>query len=200
VGVWTSTDPAEQFWSGYAYTLNPINNVDPDGRQVFSIEYGGKLGASCPDLETPGYYGALTYGKFWDLTGGHRKNPFLGYDFTTQEGGRIVGLAATHGFTLNFFTGNAKEYAGWADVVSIAFLVAEIQIFKAGTGWGFAVGFGPGIDIGIMKGRAYTDVPAFRDFSGTTNLQLDYNYSPEMIDQLTEQGIIPAEETVYINK
>ncbi len=31
IGLWTSTDSAEQFWSLYAYGSNPINSIDPDG-------------------------------------------------------------------------------------------------------------------------------------------------------------------------
>jgi len=37
VGLWTSCDPSEQFWSPYSYTgngINPIIGVDPDGRDV----------------------------------------------------------------------------------------------------------------------------------------------------------------------
>jgi RHS repeat-associated protein len=31
LGIWMSTDPKDQFWSGYGYTTNPIMFVDPDG-------------------------------------------------------------------------------------------------------------------------------------------------------------------------
>lgn len=36
VGMWMSPDPARQFASPYAYSPNPVNSVDPDGKQ--SIE------------------------------------------------------------------------------------------------------------------------------------------------------------------
>jgi len=31
VGVWTSCDPMEEFWSSYAYPTNPIRMIDPTG-------------------------------------------------------------------------------------------------------------------------------------------------------------------------
>ena len=37
LGMWTSTDPAEQFWGGYSYAANgynPVNAIDPDGKQM----------------------------------------------------------------------------------------------------------------------------------------------------------------------
>jgi RHS repeat-associated protein len=37
LGVWTSKDPSNQFWSPYSYTgngISPIIGVDPDGREV----------------------------------------------------------------------------------------------------------------------------------------------------------------------
>ena len=44
IGVWTSTDPAEQFWNSYSYTGgNPINGVDPDGSTVYSDDFVGPL-------------------------------------------------------------------------------------------------------------------------------------------------------------
>lgn len=47
--VWQSVDPlAEKYpgWSGYNYVmLNPMKMVDPDGRVVFSGEYGGRINA-----------------------------------------------------------------------------------------------------------------------------------------------------------
>jgi RHS repeat-associated protein len=44
LGVWTSTDPIEQFWSGYSYTgngYNPVNAVDPDGLAVYDADFVG---------------------------------------------------------------------------------------------------------------------------------------------------------------
>jgi len=44
VGVWTSTDPAEQFWSKYAYAgngINPINGIDKDGNEIATITLAG---------------------------------------------------------------------------------------------------------------------------------------------------------------
>jgi len=38
VGGWTSTDPNEQFWSGYSYGMNPINAIDPNGLDMFVID------------------------------------------------------------------------------------------------------------------------------------------------------------------
>ena len=43
IGVWASTDKAEQFWSPYAYTgngYNPLNGTDPDGNTYKSYAYG----------------------------------------------------------------------------------------------------------------------------------------------------------------
>jgi len=37
VGVWTSKDRAEDFWSGYSYSMNPITDVDPDGNSIWSM-------------------------------------------------------------------------------------------------------------------------------------------------------------------
>lgn len=38
IGLWTSTDPARQFWSPYSYGNNPINNIDPDGREQSALK------------------------------------------------------------------------------------------------------------------------------------------------------------------
>lgn len=41
IGVWTSTDPAEQDWSGFSYCFgDPINNYDPDGAETYYNEDG----------------------------------------------------------------------------------------------------------------------------------------------------------------
>jgi len=40
LGMWTSLDPAEQFWSGYSYMgngFNPIGNTDPDGEYATAV-------------------------------------------------------------------------------------------------------------------------------------------------------------------
>lgn len=37
IGLWTSTDPAGQFWNSYAYAgngINPINAIDPTGLSI----------------------------------------------------------------------------------------------------------------------------------------------------------------------
>ena len=44
LGVWLSTDPAEQFFNPYAYSSNPINTIDPDGQWVGAL-IGGLAGA-----------------------------------------------------------------------------------------------------------------------------------------------------------
>jgi RHS repeat-associated protein len=44
VAMWMSVDPMRQFWSPYSYTgngFNPINVVDPDGRQVDDVYHIG---------------------------------------------------------------------------------------------------------------------------------------------------------------
>jgi len=33
IGVWMAADPKGQFWSIYGYSCNPINVIDPDGRE-----------------------------------------------------------------------------------------------------------------------------------------------------------------------
>lgn len=50
VGLWISLDPKEQFWSGYAYSSNPISTIDPDGQfgllQIlwnFGNKHGGEM-------------------------------------------------------------------------------------------------------------------------------------------------------------
>src|SRR5690554_572409 len=42
IGLWTSTDPKEQFWSPYSYAgngLNPISAIDPNGEELIYAVY-----------------------------------------------------------------------------------------------------------------------------------------------------------------
>jgi RHS repeat-associated protein len=44
IGIWASTDPADQYWNAYSYCgANPINNTDPDGRFVDEVLPGGHV-------------------------------------------------------------------------------------------------------------------------------------------------------------
>jgi len=51
IGMWTSTDPAHQFFNSYRYTSNPINFIDLFGlTEVYIIENTGL--AITPDVKT----------------------------------------------------------------------------------------------------------------------------------------------------
>ena len=43
IGIWTSTDPAGQFWNKYSYSPNPINSIDPDGQAVYDKDFVGPI-------------------------------------------------------------------------------------------------------------------------------------------------------------
>jgi hypothetical protein len=69
LGVWGSTDAAEQFWSGYGYPANPVYIVDPDGNfalaacivaAIFGAAVGTVRGAI--DAHNEG-------GGFWNYVG-----------------------------------------------------------------------------------------------------------------------------------
>lgn len=47
VGLWISPGPADQYWSPYAYTPNPVNEIDPDGTySLLALQYGVTTGST----------------------------------------------------------------------------------------------------------------------------------------------------------
>ncbi len=55
IGIWTSTDPVEQFWNLYGYVGNPIRFTDPDGLAVGDkyVNSQGAQGEVSQELKMP---------------------------------------------------------------------------------------------------------------------------------------------------
>ena len=93
VGIWTSTDPAGEFWNPYSYTGgNPVNLIDPFGLSTWTDDQGnvsnvlndndlgvyralpaGQAGPPAPMGQTPFWDefsagGRILFGSSWDNT------------------------------------------------------------------------------------------------------------------------------------
>lgn len=51
LGMWTTTDPKRQFFSGYSYGTNPTNGIDYDGQEHFTIGTPEQLDAAYRAME-----------------------------------------------------------------------------------------------------------------------------------------------------
>lgn len=107
IGLWTSVDPMRQFWSGYSYSPNPINGVDPNGMwfgDASSVE--GGVCSDEPSAGISGYQGQIdseahmAFLEGWDLTFGNDNKAIL------QTLTKIKSLSNTHEHS---FSGKATD-------------------------------------------------------------------------------------------
>jgi len=98
IGVWTSTDPDEQYWNSYSYCGgDPINYIDPNGEDAF----GGMLIGMAAGAITGAAIAEVTGKEWWQgaLIGGA-----IGASY-----GSAIGFGATG----QFYSGWPQTLNGW---------------------------------------------------------------------------------------
>lgn len=109
--MWTSTDPAGQFWNAYSYSPNPINSVDPDGREVYPDDFIGPLNVGDVRASEIGLPANTWWTGFQIYT-----NENLGIHFPTE------GDAGT-------FAGYLAEYVNYQNEVA-SFIVNRQDVYQ----------------------------------------------------------------------
>jgi len=67
IGLWTSVDPARQFWSPYGYGGNPVNGVDPNGMEFIYDSEGNDITEEALFPDDPSMYWQMDDGTLMYL-------------------------------------------------------------------------------------------------------------------------------------